>query len=256
MALPTRRRGVFLGDIHFPFHHKKIFPLALYMVLKGNYEYVCQVGDLYDWYSASKFPRSFNVFTPKHEKQWSRYYAEIMWGFVNDHLPNAEKFQIKGNHDVRPERRVIEKAPEFETDLEEAMREHYEFPNVKTIHDSREELYIDDICVIHGYYSGLTGRHAEFNIKNVVCGHTHRGGTVYIRNAGHDGGTIFEANAGYLADPYSRGLAYSLQRRATRWTWGILPVDQWGPKFVPLHPTMAESYQDDPLYKDLVRAFG
>jgi len=254
--LIKRRRGIFIGDIHFPFHHKTVFPLALYLVLKGNYDYVCQVGDLYDWYSASKFPRSFNAFTPKHEKQWSRYYAEMFWGFVHTHLPNAEKYQIRGNHDVRPERRIIEKAPEFEEDLETAIREHYEFDNVKTIFDAREELYIDDICIIHGYYSGTGDKHAIFNLKNVVAGHTHRGNVSFTRHAGHDGGCLWEANAGYLADPYSKGLAYSMQRRATRWTWGILPVDEWGPKFIPLHPSMIEKFKDDPLLKDLLRAFG
>lgn len=245
-----------IGDVHFPFHHKIVFPLALYYVLKGGYDYVVQIGDLMDQFSASKFPRSFNCFTPKHEKQWSRYYAEMMWGFIHAHLPKAEKFQIKGNHDVRPERRVIEKAPEFETDLEESIREHYTFDNVKTLHDAREELYIDDVCFLHGYYAGIAGKHAEFNLKNVVCGHTHRGGTVFVRNQGHDGGTIFEANAGYLADPFSRGLAYSLQKRATRWTWGILTIDRYGPKFVPLHPSMAEQLKEDALFKDLLRAFG
>lgn len=252
----VRRRGIFFGDIHFPFHHKICLPIAMFLSLRGKYDYVCQVGDLYDWYSASKFSRSFNVFTPKLERQWSRYYAEMFWGFIHTHLPDAEKYQIRGNHDVRPERRIIDKAPEFETDLETSMRQHYEFENVKTIMDAREELYIDDICVVHGYLSGLTGKHAQFNLKNVVCGHTHRGGVVYIRNDGHDGGTIFEANAGYLADPYSKGLAYTMQRRATNWNWGVLAVDEWGPKFVPIHPSMAEKFKDDPLFKDLVRAFG
>lgn len=114
----------------------------------------------------------------------------------------------------------------------------------------------DEIAVIHGYYAGAGDKHAMFNLRNVVCGHTHRGNVAYVRHRGHDGGVLFEANAGYLADPYSRGLAYSLQRRSTRWTWGILPVDRWGPKFVPLHPSMSEGFKDDPLFKDLVRAFG
>lgn len=252
----NRRRGFFFGDIHFPFHHKVCLPIAMYYAIKGNYDYYVQVGDLYDWYSASKFSRSYNIFTPKHEKQWSRYYAEIFWSLLNQHNPKAEKYQIRGNHDVRPERRVIDKAPEFETDLEESMQRHYTFDFVKTIHDGREELFVDDICVVHGYLSGLTGKHAEFNLKNIVCGHTHRGGTIFIRNNGHDGGCIFEANAGYLADPYSPGLTYTMQKRATRWTWGFLVVDQCGPRFVPVHPSFAERLKDDPLFQELMKAFG
>ena len=250
-----RRRGFVFGDIHFPFHHKTILPLALYFAIKGEYDYYVSIGDLYDWFSASKFPRSYNVFTPKQEKQWSRYYAEAFWGFLQAYCSNAEKYQIRGNHDVRPEKRIIETAPEFETDLETSVRAHYTFEGVKTIMDAREELYVDDVCFVHGYYAGIAGKHAEFNLKNVVCGHTHRGGTVYLRKDGHDGGTIFEANAGYLADPYSRGLAYTMQKRATRWTWGYLEIDKCGPKFVPLHPSMAEGLKTDPLFIEICSAF-
>jgi predicted phosphodiesterase len=250
-----RRRGLYLGDIHFPFHHPEILSLALYLAIKGRYSYVCQVGDLYDWYSTAKFPRSFNVFTPKQEKQWSRYYAELFWMILRKHLPEAELYQIRGNHDVRPEKRVMEKAPEFEEDIETSQRAHYSFDGVKTIFDSREELYIDDICVVHGYLSGIAGKHASFNLRNVVCGHTHRGGTVFIRNAGHDGGCIFEANAGYLANPFAKGLGYTPQKRATNWTWGVLPVDEWGPKFVPLHPGMAKAFESDPLFAEILAAF-
>lgn len=250
-----RRKGFFLGDIHFPFHHPVILPLALYFATKGNYSYICQVGDLYDWYSAAKFPRSFNVFTPQHEKQWSRYYAELMWKMIHEKCPKAELHQIKGNHDVRPNKRIMEKAAEFEEDIESPMKEHYTFDHVRTIHDASEELYIDDICVIHGYLSGIGAKHAEFNLKNIVCGHTHRGNTSFIRHNGHDGGCLWEANAGYLANPYARGLRYTNQKRATRWTWGFLHVDEHGPRFVPLHPSMAERYKSDPLFLDLLKAF-
>ncbi len=111
------------------------------------------------------------------------------------------------------------------------------------------------LCFIHGYLS-LLGAHARFNLKNVVCGHTHRGGTAFIRNAGHDGGTIWEANAGYLADPYSKGLSYTAQKRATNWTWGILHIDEMGPKFCPLHPSMIERVKNDPLFKDILLGLG
>jgi UDP-2,3-diacylglucosamine pyrophosphatase LpxH len=250
-----RRRGIYFGDIHFPFHHPVILAIAIYMAIKGRYSYICQVGDLYDFYSAAKFPRSQNVFTPRQEKQWSRYYAELFWQTLRKHMPEAEFYQIRGNHDVRPEKRIMEKAAEFEDDIETSQRAHYTFDSVRTIFDAREELVIDDVCVIHGYFSGASDKHARFNLKNIVCGHTHRGNVSYVRNEGHDGGAIWEANAGYLANPYSRGLGYTAQKRATNWTWGILPVDQWGPRFIPLHPSMAEHYASDPLFQEILAAF-
>lgn len=251
----ARRRGFFFGDIHFPFHHKNLLSLAMYFCIKGNYDYVCQVGDLRDWYSASKFPRSYNVFTPKHEQQWASYYAELFWGILREKLPHASLFQILGNHCVRPHKRIVEKAPEFEQDIVSMIRDLYTFEGVKTVYDSREELYIDDICIIHGYLSRL-GAHAAYNLKSVVCGHSHTGGVAYIRNAGHEGGILWELNAGYLADPFTAGLSYTAQKRATKWTWGFGAVDEWGPRFVPLHPEDMNRFKGDPLLEELIKALG
>ncbi len=250
-----RRTGFVLGDVHFPFHQPVILSLAIYFFCKGKYDWIVQVGDLYDWYSAAKFPRSWNVFTPKQEKEWSRYYAEIMWGLINSRNARAEKYQLLGNHCVRPHKRLMEKAPEFEDDLIPTFNEHYTFEGVKTVYDSREELVVDDTVFMHGYYTGGGTKHAHLNIRNFVCGHTHTGGTWFMRNNGHEGGHIFEANAGYVADPYAKGLGYSAQKKATKWTWGFLHVDKWGPRFISLHPSMAEQFKDDPLFKEICEAF-
>ena len=46
-----------------------------------------------------------------------------------------------------------------------------------------------------------------------------------------------------------------MQKRATRWTWGFLEIDTNGPKFVPLHPSMAEALRTDPLFIEICSAF-
>lgn len=248
-----RKRGFILGDVHFPFHHKTILPLALYFFLKGKYDYFVQIGDLFDRYSAAKFPRSYNVFTPRDERKWSRYYSEVMWNFVGTHA--KDRYQMVGNHCVRPVKRIMELAPEFEDEMVAVLNEDYTFEGVKTIYDPREELYIDDICFLHGYLGNPMG-HAMFNLKNFVGGHTHRGHTMFLPKDGHEQKMIWELNAGYVADACSKGLSYTAQRRATRWTHGFGHIDEFGPRFVPLDVSMADQYRQDPLFLELYKGFG
>jgi predicted phosphodiesterase len=245
-----RRKGIALGDIHFPFHHKMVLAIALYLTIKAKPDYIVQVGDLYDRYSAASFPRSFNVFTPKDEMSWSRYYAECMWQALIKHLPNTEMHQILGNHCVRPIKRIMEVAPAFEEEMLEALQEQYEFEGVKTTFDTREVLLIDDVGFNHGYLSRL-GAHSDYTHMNFVCGHTHRGGCVYRPLEGHLEKITWEANAGYLADPYAKGLSYTALRKATNWTHGILEIDLRGPKFIPINPAMELEFFEDPLFKEL-----
>lgn len=245
-----RRKGFVFGDIHFPFHHPVVLALAMWLCVSRKPKYVVQIGDLYDKYSAAKFPRSFNVMTPSEERQWSRYYAEIFWTWIQEKLPGVECYQFLGNHCVRPLKRILEKAPEFEEELYEVLCDDYTFDGVKTIYEVREEFRIDDILFNHGVYTGI-GKHHEFALENFVAGHTHQGGTVFRPLKGHLTKHTFEANAGYLANPYSRGLSYSLLKRLTRWTHGGLEIDELGPAFRPLWPDMARDITDKSFW-DLV----
>ena len=212
---------------------------------------IVQAGDLMDFYSASKFPRSYNLFTPREEVELSRNYSIKFWSILNKYCPKAEKYQILGNHCVRPIKRIMEKAPEFEEDMKRSLNELYTFEGVKTIYDTHEELVIDDVWYHHGHRSKL-GDHASYNHQNTVCGHTHRGGAVFFPLEGHLKKQIWEANAGYLANPHAAGLRYTMQNKATRWTHGVLEIDQFGPKFVALWPEMAKGMENDPLFKELV----
>jgi hypothetical protein len=245
-----RRRGFVFGDIHFPFHHKLLLPLAVWICIKSRVQYIVQIGDLHDKYSSSKFPRSYNLFTPKEERTWCNYYAELFWMVLQQHLPEAEKYQLLGNHCVRPIKRVLEKAPEYEEELVSILHEDYTFDHVTTIYDPRDELIIDDIWYQHGHLSKL-GAHCQYNHNNTVVGHTHRGGFDTFPLNGHAMKQIFELNSGYLADPNSPGLSYTMQKKVTRWTHGYGLVDAMGARFVPLHVGMIDGIKDDPLWKEL-----
>lgn len=249
-----RSKGFVFGDIHFPFHHRVLLPIAIWFCVRMNPAYIIQIGDLMDWLSAGKFPRSYNIMTPKSEMDHARYYAELFWIALNEFVPKAEKYQLLGNHCLRPLKRMIEKNPESEMLLKDKLEELYTFDGVKTIFDVREELIIDDVWYHHGHYARL-GAHCEYNLNNTVCGHSHRGGSHFFPMNGHGQKQIWELNAGYLADPHSPGLSYTMQKRATRWTHGFGVVDFDAPRFVPIHEGMAVWLKDDPIYKAILEFF-
>jgi hypothetical protein len=166
--------------------------------------------------------------TPSQEIQEGRLMAEEMWKSIQRRLPNAKCYQILGNHDLRPLKRVTEKFPEIASLID--MSHLWNFPGVITHHDTRTPLIIEGIDFTHGHRSKL-GDHAKYTIRSTVCGHTHRGGVDFIPLS--DGKIIFELNAGYLADPEHEALKYT-PNKLSKWTHGVGWIDEYGPRFIPL----------------------
>jgi hypothetical protein len=138
-------------------------------------------------------------------------------------------YQICGNHDARPLKRILEVYPEAEDWVKKMFAEMMTFPGVETILDTRQELVLPgDVMVIHGYKSKL-GEHRDHMLFNAVCGHQHTGGVVYKNLRGR---TLWELNAGLAGDPEAKGLTYTPQR-ITSWTLGFGWLDEYGPRFIP-----------------------
>lgn len=219
------KKTIVAGDLHFPFCNQGTLK-AFYEFLKEHRPERCvQVGDLYDMFSHSKFPASRNLYTPAQEMKISHDMAKEFWSTVRTLCPGIECFQLLGNHDIRPIKRILELYPAGE--LFFSLEPFYTFEGVKTIFDPREELILDDIVFHHGYRSNLGG-HRDFNLSNTVVGHTHTGGVAFRQVRGE---TLWELNAGYMGDPDSKGLAYTPQRM-TNWTQGFGWIDPWGPRFI------------------------
>ena len=189
--------------------------------------YIIQLGDLYDMYSASKYVRSYDLMTPKDEFEQGRETSAEVWRILKKRAPKANCFQLTGNHDVRIYKRLMEKTPELASLV--SFKSLFEFEGVKTIHDSTEELIIDDIVFMHGFRSKL-GDHALYNRMSTVCGHSHKGGVLFFP---HKDKMIFELNAGYLADSDTVPMRYSMQRISKN-THGFGLVDEYGPRFIPI----------------------
>lgn len=220
-----------IGDLHFPFVNQ--------IVLEAIYEWaskrkklikrIVQVGDLYDQYCSSKFPRSLNSYSPEEEERLARAGAEKMWATLRSLCPNAECVQLKGNHDIRALKRTLESAPSVEHIVAKHLDQLMSFDGVKLIVDPRQEYIVDGIQFIHGYRSKL-GDHANYAHMHTVCGHSHVGGVQFKRIRGQ---TLWELNVGYVGDPESKALGYTSQR-ITNWTPGFGYIDENGPRFIAL----------------------
>ena len=217
-----------ISDIHWPFHSQRVLDAFYAFIEKHKPEHVIINGDAWDMYSHAKFPRSHNVFTPKEEQAKARASNEEFWKRVKAVCPKAKCYQLLGNHDVRPLKRVLESYPEAEHWVQRMMEELFTFEGVKTFHDPREELMLPgDICVHHGYRSKL-GDARDYTRFNAIVGHTHQGGSVFRQLRGE---VLWELNSGVAGDPEAKGLTYTPQR-ITNWTPGFGWVDEFGPRFV------------------------
>lgn len=227
--MAKRKRVIPIGDYHAPWHSKHYSDRVVRFVTERQPDVVVQVGDLYDLFSWGRFPRTLNLMTPAQELAEARAAGEEFWGRIRKAAPKAKLFQLWGNHDERPIKQIIAKAPEFETFVAQGMKSLMTFDNVELVDSFRDELIIDNVCYIHGYRARL-GQHTAFNLMNTVCGHTHQGGVHYVN---HEGRILWELNVGYLADRFAKPLGYTAQRRMSRWTPGIGEVDGHGPRFIP-----------------------
>jgi len=225
IKVPGTKSILVIGDTHFPFVCHDTLALIFYWCEIMQPDYVVQVGDLYDMFAHSKFPRTHLTFNPRDEIEHGFFMAKEMWSRIKKLCPHARCYQMRGNHDARPLKRILECYPEGEVFF--SIEKYFEFKDVVNHADYREELVIENIIFHHGYLTKL-GAHADYNMNNTVVGHTHKGGVVY-RNTPN--GVIWELNAGYCGDPTSKALSY-MPQKITKSTKGFGFIDALGPRFI------------------------
>lgn len=219
---------VVIGDTHFPFVCEETLTFIYDFIDAVKPKRCVQIGDLYDLYSHGRFPRSHNVYMPNQEIELAQKQAAEMWLTIQKLSPGIECYQLRGNHDIRPLRKIQEHYPEGEIFF--SIDKWFEFDGVKDVGCFRKELILDDIVFHHGYSSRL-GAHKEHNLMNTVVGHSHKGGVVYRSLS--QGRVLWELNAGYCGDPESKALSYTPQK-IVKWTKGFGYVDCYGPRFIPI----------------------
>lgn len=219
-----------LGDTHFPFANKQAIRWTFDQADKlGPPTHVIQVGDLYDFFAFGKFPRHKFV-DPKKELSDGRNQACEFWGEIKRRWPKAERIQLRGNHDLRAEKRAAERFPELLALLHVVGYDKFwEFPTCDTISNTRQTYKLGGAHFIHGHLS-RPGAHIDaVGGNNVVLGHLHRGYVLY-KPVGNK--IRFELNAGYLGDPKTVAFSYTALAKFANWTLGFGWIDDFGPRFV------------------------
>lgn len=226
---PRLSRTLVIPDTHFPFENKRVLEAAYRFAEIHKPKRIVQVGDLYDMYCHTKFPRSQNLFNPAEEEKLSRAGAETMWKELQKASPGADCVQLTGNHDIRPLKRTLESLPSLEHVVKKYLDVLMTFEGVTLIPDPRQEYIVEGIEFIHGHY-GKLGAHRDYALMNAVCGHIHTGGAVFKRIRGQ---TLWELNCGLAGDPEAKALGYTPQK-ITHWTPGFGWIDEYGPRFIPV----------------------
>ncbi len=217
-----------IPDVHFPFADmsalRKMYALA--KQLKPSI-YVC-LGDTFDLYSMSRFPRSLNVITPKKELETARQMAEDMWASLFKASPKAKAFPLRGNHEDRISKKIIQNAPELESLFD--IKTIFTFKKVELV---EEELLLkingERVLFQHGFFTKI-GDHVKRNLISTVHGHTHRPGIYYHRL---ENTVLFELDCGHLGNPNTKALSYA-PKRISNWVKGFGFISELGPQFISL----------------------
>ena len=222
-----KKKILIAGDVHFCWQHDDTVEAFHQYNLETQPDYIVQMGDLYDLYSYSKFPRSQNIYSPAEEERLSREGAEKFFSRLKQDNPKAVIYNLMGNHDIRPVRRALESLPQMEHIVEKHLEELMTFDGVNLVKNHRDILMIEGIGFHHGYL-GKLGDHRDAGMINMVVGHTHRGGVSYrrIRNE-----TLWELNAGFMGDPEAKVMSYT-PSKIQNYTLGFAEIDQHGPRFI------------------------
>ena len=220
-----------IPDLHCPWWDVGGVMLALQYIkhfyARGELLNVVQLGDAYDFYAAARFPRSHLLLNPGEEVEKGRKQLEWFWAEVHRIAPKANKYQLLGNHDLRPHKKILQDAPELEAFYD--FKPLFDFPNVTTHHTHREPLLIGTVAYIHGFLS-QKGRHRSKLLTHVVHGHTHKGNLEWSKML-DTGRWLFELDCGLLGDASSKPLGYTSVKE-TKWTKGVGYIGRYGPRFI------------------------
>jgi hypothetical protein len=222
----VEKQTLCIPDLHCPWVHQDSLTAVFSLIEVLKPDRIIQLGDAYDFFSWSSFPKSSLIINPYDELTTARKQLEDMWYTIRKIVPHAELHQITGNHSMRPMKRVIETCPELEVFMD--FKKWFQFDGVQTTMDPRETLIFEGVAYTHGH-KGF-GKHSQDLGCNVVHGHTHQLGLT-IRDV--LGKLIFEMQSGYLGDHFAPCFGY-MPKKINNHRRGITLVGHLGPVIIPL----------------------
>ena len=235
-SIPCKEITIAIGDAHFPFScagsimliYALIEQVYAYCVAHGITLNIIQEGDLFDMWSFGRFARSHCYIRPDEEIRLGMQMSKEFWATIRRLAPKAKLVQIRGNHDIRPMRKLLaSNAPELEVFFK--FDPIFMFDGVTTHLDTRENVFIDSIQHTHGHLK--SGTHRAKLGTHVAHGHTHKGGMYYSKV---NGVWLYELDVGYVGDPKSPALGYTEKKSDSQhWHKGVGLITPWGMQFIP-----------------------
>lgn len=226
---------VAIGDTHHPFCNQEYLNKTYEIIEELHPRFVIQVGDLYDLYSFSRYARNQNYITPDEEIKCAKEHADRMWNTIRSIVPRGTKLvQLKGNHDLRISKQIIQYFPQISSLVEAAEHQMlWDFKGVEVVHEYDKEYWIDENTFAHHgdwLKTARVGARVADALYNVICGHSHVGGVSFLPRKD---GVLYELNAGALPYTDVLPLRYTPLRLPKKFLAGCGVVDKYGPRFIP-----------------------
>lgn len=180
LRLPTTCNNILLiSDLHIPYHDIDAVTIALEYGVKHEINTIVINGDMLDFARISKFETDFSKRSVKQEFDAAKQFLRVL----RQLFPTQSIYWIKGNHDLRYEKYLFQKASEIWDDpyfkLEERLR-----LNEERVHliDDRILVKAGKLSITHGHhiFKGIftpvsPARGAYMKAKqNIIVGHLHR----------------------------------------------------------------------------------
>jgi len=108
LSLASRRIGI-LSDIHFPYHDEEALKVAIDYLIEYKPDTIILNGDILDFYGLSAFDKDPSKPKMREELEQGRWFISAM----RETFPNALIYYKIGNHEMRLERWLKLKAPEW-----------------------------------------------------------------------------------------------------------------------------------------------
>lgn len=145
-------RGLVLGDVHVPYHDKTALSVAVGHAKRVGFgDFVVLLGDTMDCYQASKFNRD-----PRRRCLAGEVDAvRLLIAWLQEQLPTARIVYKVGNHDLRLQHYIWQKAPELEGIEGLTLREQLKLDDSQVDYVASERIiYAGGLTMLHGHEFG------------------------------------------------------------------------------------------------------
>ena len=177
------KKAVILNDLHIPYHDPGAVALAVEYIRDTKPNTIVLNGDIVDFYTVSSYSKDpLRLNTIQDEINEAVSFLDLL----RKENPRAEIFYIKGNHEDRLERFLLDKAPSLCSLNCLAIDELLEL-QANNISFVDKGIHLGDLEIVHGYVArknpGASAKaYYEKSCSSILVGHVHRLNQTYFKN--------------------------------------------------------------------------